>query len=151
MRLQCWKSVMFLYDIVWHSHAHTMQKQLCLCCNSLAGFVPIRFHLLNQEWMMTSLLFTIKMMSCTLVWTVHASYDYVFHANSAGAAEHLKSIKLLCGYKQWRSEESNSTFYTHPNVNVTQKLQRCLCSVAWFHTLKHVCPTLYSCMILHGS
>ena len=39
MRLQCSKSTMFLYDIVWHSHAHTIQKQLCLCCNSLAGFV----------------------------------------------------------------------------------------------------------------
>ena len=71
-------------------HIHTLQKQLCLNYNSLG--VSIHFHLAERRVHDD---------------IIYASYDCIFHAIYAGAAEQICRVGTS-------SEESNYTFDSSP-------------------------------------
>ena len=65
-------------------HIHTLQKQLCLNYNSLGVLIHLAERRVHDD-------------------IIYASYDGIFHAIYAGAAEQIRCVGTS-------SEESNSTF-----------------------------------------
>ena len=69
-------------------HIHTLQKQLCLNYNSLVVLIHLAERRVHED-------------------IIYVSYDCIFHAIYAGAAEQICCVGTS-------SEESNSTFDSSP-------------------------------------
>ena len=69
-------------------HIHTLQKQLCLNYNSLGVLMHLAERRVHDD-------------------IIYASYDCIFHAIYAGAAEQMCCVGTSI-------EESNSTFDSSP-------------------------------------